>query len=60
MPDITMCYNKECPLRHTCRRYTATPNDMWQAYFDGAWDGEGCEYYMEEESDGLVSTVFRG
>ena len=25
MPDITMCINKECPLRMKCYRFTAVP-----------------------------------
>lgn len=31
MPDITMCVNKQCPLRGKCYRYRAVPDD-WQSY----------------------------
>lgn len=31
MPDITMCVNKDCPIRAACYRYRAKPND-WQSF----------------------------
>jgi len=33
MPDITMCEDKECPLRNECYRYRAIPNEFRQYYF---------------------------
>ena len=33
MSDITMCQGQDCPLRESCYRYTATPNEYRQAYF---------------------------
>lgn len=33
MPDITMCKNKNCTLRHECFRFTATPTPYRQSYF---------------------------
>lgn len=32
MPDITMCANKQCPLREKCYRAMAVPNEYWQAW----------------------------
>lgn len=32
MPDITMCKNKDCPLKDKCYRFTAEPS-MRQFYF---------------------------
>lgn len=32
MPDITMCCNRECPLREKCYRYRARPSKYWQSY----------------------------
>lgn len=32
MPDISMCCNRDCPLRAPCYRYRAVPNPDWQAY----------------------------
>lgn len=34
MPDITMCVNKDCPLRMKCYRFTAVPTPYWQSYTD--------------------------
>ena len=28
MPDITMCLNSACPLRHGCHRYTSLTNEQ--------------------------------
>jgi hypothetical protein len=52
MPDITMCPGGNCPMRETCYRYKAKPNDPWQSYFtetpfkmiEGKID---CDHYME-------------
>jgi hypothetical protein len=33
MADITMCDGGNCPLKDTCYRYKATPNEHRQAYF---------------------------
>lgn len=30
--DITMCFGKECPLKHNCIRYVAKP-ERFQSYF---------------------------
>jgi hypothetical protein len=32
MPDITMCVGLNCPLKETCYRFKAKPNN-WQPYF---------------------------
>lgn len=50
MPDITMCVNKECPLRMKCYRFTAIPIPKRQSFTeytpingkcDGFWDNSG-------------------
>ena len=51
MADITKCVGKDCPLKDTCYRHTATES-CHQSYFmctpgelvDG---GFKCEYYWE-------------
>ena len=47
MPDITMCSGKDCPLKETCYRYKAKP-DEYQSYFmePPYKDGE-CNHYWE-------------
>ena len=34
MADITMCVGTGCPLRETCYRYTAEPNEYRQSFSD--------------------------
>lgn len=41
MPDISMCLNKNCPLRMKCYRYTAIPDKYWQSFADFAPDQTG-------------------
>ena len=33
MADITMCGGAECPLRFTCYRFKAEPNEYRQSFF---------------------------
>lgn len=56
MADITMCTNKQCPLRQICYRQTAPVNEFWQSYAEfqytssPAADGLGnvfaCEHFI--------------
>ena len=32
MPDISMCFNEECPKKEDCYRAKAEPNPLWQSY----------------------------
>lgn len=32
MPDISMCENRECVMRHNCYRQMATHNPMYQSF----------------------------
>lgn len=34
MPDISMCFNKDCPARFVCYRFMAAPTERRQAYGD--------------------------
>jgi hypothetical protein len=47
MPDITMCKGKNCPLKESCYRFTAKP-DEWQSFFleEPVKDRE-CDHFME-------------
>lgn len=48
MADITLCTNKTCQLRGTCKRYLQVPDPHWQSYADFKPDGNGdCEHYWE-------------
>lgn len=56
MPDITMCINKDCPIRSVCYRYRAKPSD-WQSFAKFNWkmtpepdfdpDEPDCDYFWE-------------
>jgi len=32
MPDISMCLNKRCKLKQTCKRYMSAPSPFMQTY----------------------------
>ena len=46
MPDISMCLNKECPLKDNCYRYVAKPSEFRQSYSEFKYNN-GCDYYWE-------------
>ena len=63
MPDITMCKNKKCPLRHSCERSESSgtvPKPKWQSFsfyepvfvgqddHDDNIDGYVCKKYVEK------------
>lgn len=37
MPDITLCTNKDCPIRSACYRYRAKPDKYWQSFANFTW-----------------------
>lgn len=47
MPDISMCPGNNCPKKEECYRFTAIPNEPWQAYFiaNPDPDGAACEFF---------------
>jgi hypothetical protein len=47
MPDISMCQNKDCSLRLSCHRYTATPNIPAQCYGDFAFENGKCYAFWD-------------
>lgn len=56
MGDITMCDGGKCPLKETCYRYKATPNEYRQAYFleepfVETKEGVICNHYWKHEGD---------
>jgi len=49
MPDITMCYGKDCPHKESCLRYLIKPS-KYQSYFIAPpYDKstKKCEYYWK-------------
>lgn len=48
MPDITMCTGVGCPLKETCYRYKAKPDEWWQSFFmTPPFEKGKCEHYWE-------------
>lgn len=61
--DITMCCNRDCPIRNKCYRYRAVPDDYqsfaffkWQPVSDT--NDEECEYFwrVDEIKDRTIPT----
>ena len=40
MADISMCINESCPLKLSCYRYLAQPDDIMQSYAKFEWEKE--------------------
>lgn len=51
MADITMCDDKDCPMRTKCYRFTAPVNQWRQSYFMSTprKEFEACEEYVPNE-----------
>jgi hypothetical protein len=49
MPDITMCWGDNCPIKETCYRYTATPSKWRQSYFAETpiKEDNTCDHFMK-------------
>jgi hypothetical protein len=49
MPDIAMCKGDNCPSKHTCYRFLATPSEYVQSYFHPTPNTETgkCDEYWE-------------
>ena len=46
MPDISMCFGAECPLKEQCYRFTAKPDEFRQSYFADPPIKDGkCDYF---------------
>lgn len=63
MPDITMCCNRDCPIRNKCYRYRAVPDEYQSfAFFKrqpiSDTNDEECEYFwrVDEIKDKTIPT----
>jgi len=50
MPDISMCTGKDCKVKESCYRFTATPSDYWQSYVMPEVKDGKCDLYWPTES----------
>jgi len=51
MPDIALCNNETCPLKKSCYRYMAKPNEYLQTYSTFEWR----EHHNHLMCDGFMS-----
>ena len=56
--DITKCKGTNCPLKDSCYRFTATENEVLQAYFvePPIKDGK-CEMYWGEQANEILNQL---
>jgi len=47
MPDISMCCNRDCPIREKCYRYRARPDKYWQSYAFFEYKDDKCDNFWE-------------
>lgn len=59
MPDFSMCSGFECPQKEDCERFTATPKEHWQSWFNKPPAHEitgDCEYFIPNTAYYLKET----
>ena len=57
MADITKCKGTDCPLKETCYRYNATPDD-YQSYFTEVPIKDGkCDMYWGESAQNIYNEL---
>jgi hypothetical protein len=55
MPDISMCYDQDCPNREKCYRFMATPDKPYQSYFAISPRNQNeCEYFIPHDSTNVT------
>lgn len=56
--DITKCKGTNCPLKESCYRFTATENEVLQAYFvePPIKDGK-CEMFWSESTTDILNQL---
>lgn len=61
MPDISMCFNEDCPSNVFCYRYMAIPNKGCQTYsaYDVEEGEEKCDSFLEIYIDDQVKGLPR-
>lgn len=50
MADLTMCTDKDCPLKDKCYRFNALVNEYRQAYFaEKVREWDKCDYFYDRQ-----------
>tara|TARA_R110000868_G_scaffold99064_1_gene272786 strand:- start:1138 stop:1329 length:192 start_codon:yes stop_codon:yes gene_type:complete len=50
-PDIEMCKGTNCPLKESCHRYTAKPNDNQSWFVEPPFEDNKCDMYWGENQE---------
>lgn len=60
MADITMCEGKNCTLKESCYRFTATPNKYRQSYFTNppySFLNKSCDMYWGKNQEQILNQI---
>lgn len=60
LTDITMCDDRECPLKDSCFRFRATPS-QWQSFFVNSPNQYGnseCPQYLKADYQTITKMKF--
>jgi len=52
-PDITMCKGTDCPVKESCYRYIAKPNDYQSWFTEPPIKDNKCDMYWGENAEGI-------
>ena len=56
--DITMCFGGVCPIKESCYRFTAEPNEFRQAYFSTPpFENSTWKMYWGEASESIFNQL---
>jgi hypothetical protein len=58
MSDTTKCYGADCPMKDSCKRFTAPADELHQSYFlDPPYHinegGFSCDMYWGAQAEGI-------
>ena len=58
MADMTLCKGINCPMKEQCKRYTSTPNPLYQSYFTESPIKDGkCEMFWGDKADEIMEQL---
>ena len=58
MTDITMCFGGDCPVKESCYRFMAEPNEYRQAYFSiPPFEKSTCKMYWGKGSEQIFNEL---
>jgi hypothetical protein len=56
--DKTLCKGNNCPMKEQCKRYTSTPNPLYQSYFRESPIKDGkCDMFWGDVADEVMEQL---